>query len=406
MARTQIYVGLEIGTSKTCMVVAEGRSDGTARISGVGMVTSAGVEKGEITRPSLARQCVRDALAKAQDESNVDIVNVYLSVTGDHIRGETNIGSYRLPEDESIIDEDCVAMAREKAEELDLASDRYAINRECSGYSVDGRPPTPLPEGLSGRTIDVSCHVIHGIKTRLQNSLQCVMDVPLEVRDMVFAPLATAKKVLKSAQRESGALVIDIGGGTTDYICYKNDEVIACGCIPAGGKTINADICKLSEQPMTMEAAEALKCREGNACGDTEDRTYAHYRTETGLHDTSIKRGDLHRFIKQRLRDILWRVYREIPVELFRTKGIEVYLSGGTSMMRGLPELVKQLYRTEVHVCSQSAERGESGYSNDPRLFTAIGLIRYAQVHEEDLRSREPKPFWIEWLSKLFSHRR
>ncbi len=406
MARTQIYVGLEIGTSKTCMVVAEGRPDGTARISGVGVVPSAGVEKGEITRPSLARQCVRDALAKAQDESNVDIVNVYLSVTGDHIRGETNIGSYRLPEDESIIDEDCAAMAREKAEEIDLASDRYVINRECSGYSIDGRSPTPLPEGLSGRTIDVSCHVIHGIKTRLQNSLQCVMDVPLEVRYMVFAPLATAKTVLKSAQRESGALVLDIGGGTTDYICYKNDEVIACGCIPAGGKTINADICRLSERPMTMDAAEVLKCREGNACGDTEDQTYAYYRTETGLHDTSIRRGELHRIIKLRLRDILARVYKEIPAELFRTKGIEVYLSGGTSMMRGLPDLVRQLYRIDVHVCSQPIEKGESGYSNDPRFFTAIGLIRYAQVHEDDLRSREPKPFWIEWLSKLFSHRR
>lgn len=406
MAQSQIYVGLEIGTSKTCMVVGEGQSDGAANILGVGVVQSAGVVKGEIERPHLARQCVRDALDKAQEESNVDIVNVYLSVTGEHICGETNVGSYRLPEDESIIDEEFAAMAREKAEELDLAADRFVINREYSGYSIDGRPPTPLPDGLSGRTIDVSCHVIHGIKTRLQNSLQCVMDVPLEVRCMVFAPLATAKAVLKSAQRESGALVIDIGGGTTDYICYKGGEIIACGCIPAGGKTINNDISLVTNRSVSMEAAEVLKCCEGNAFGDTKDRTLALYRTDTGLHDIAIARGELNQIIQDRLVDILKRVGEKIPRELWRNNGLEVYLSGGTSRMRGLADLARAMYRTEVHVWPQSEQKGETRYSNDPRYFTTIGLIRYAQVYEEEMRSREPKPFWLEWIGKLFFHRR
>ena len=334
MAQSQIYVGLEIGTSKTCMVVGEVRPDATATIIGVGCVPSAGVLKGEIEKPQHARQCVRDALEQAQNSANADIVNVYLSVTGEHIYGESNTGSYRLPEEETLIDEEFLARAREKAENLDLASDRFVINRELGGYSIDGRPPTLFPEGLSGRTIDVNCHVIHGVRTRLQNSLRCVMDVPLEVSCMVFAPLATAMRVLKRSQKESGALVIDIGGGTTDYICYKGGEIVACGCIPAGGRTINNDITVVTGHSVSMEAAEALKCREGNAVGDTKDRSLALYRTDTGLHDVAIMRGELNQIIQDRLRDILERVKRRIPDELWRKNGLEVYLSGGTSLMR------------------------------------------------------------------------
>ena len=101
MAQSQIYVGLEIGTSKTCMVVGEVRPDASASIIGVGEIRSAGVRKGEVYNRGMALQCVRDALDRAQDNANVDIVNVYLSVTGDHIYGETNMGSYRLPDDET-----------------------------------------------------------------------------------------------------------------------------------------------------------------------------------------------------------------------------------------------------------------------------------------------------------------
>ena len=93
MPQSKIYAGLEIGTSKTCIVVCEVRPDASATIIGVGCVPSAGVRKGEIINPSMARQCVRDALDLAQERADADIVRVYLSVTGDHIYGQTNTGS-------------------------------------------------------------------------------------------------------------------------------------------------------------------------------------------------------------------------------------------------------------------------------------------------------------------------
>ena len=391
MAQSKILVGLEIGTSKTCMVVGEIRPDATATIIGIGEVPSAGVRKGEIVDQSMARQCVCDAWQLAQDHADVDILNVFLSVTGEHIYGENNVGSYRLPDDEDIIDDDHADFAKEKAEKLEIAADRFAVNRELGGFSIDGREPTRHPAGLTGRTLDVNCHVMHGIRTRLQNSLLCVRQVPLEVEDLVFAPLATAQMVLTRQQKDSGALLIDIGGGTSDFICYKGGDVVASGCIPAGGNTINQDIVKLTGQRVSSKAAEVLKCTEGNAFGDVKDRSLAQYKSELGMHDVSIPRGELNRIIRDRLADILLRVRDRIPAEVWKQSGMSVYFSGGTSLMRGLDNLAQYIFNAPVHQPAPLAPGQHHSYLADPRYCTAIGLIRFAQRYDDDaIRSTQP----------------
>lgn len=391
MAQSKILVGLEIGTSKTCMVVGEIRPDATATIIGIGEVPSAGVRKGEIVDQSMARQCVCDAWQLAQDHADVDILNVFLSVTGEHIYGENNVGSYRLPDDEDIIDDDHADFAKEKAEKLEIAADRFAVNRELGGFSIDGREPTRHPAGLTGRTLDVNCHVMHGIRTRLQNSLLCVRQVPLEVEDLVFAPLATAQMVLTRQQKDSGALLIDIGGGTSDFICYKGGDVVASGCIPAGGNTINQDIVKLTGQRVSSKAAEVLKCTEGNAFGDVKDRSLAQYKSELGMHDVSIPRGELNRIIRDRLADILLRVRDRIPAEVWKQSGMSVYFSGGTSLMRGLDNLAQYIFNAPVHQPAPLAPGQHHSYLADPRYCTAIGLIRFAQRYDDDaIRSTRP----------------
>lgn len=394
MAQSKILVGLEIGTTKTCMVVGEIRPDATATIIGLGEVASAGVHKGEINVMKYARQCVCDAWQEAQDHAEVDILSVYLSVTGEHIYGETNVGSFRLPDNEDdIIDDEHTYFAREKAEHLEIAPDRFVINRELGGYSIDGQEPTRHPEGLNGRTLDVNCHLIHGIRTRLQNSLRCVREVPLEIESMVFAPLATAQVVLTRQQKEAGALLIDIGGGTTDFICYRGGDIVASGCIPVGGNTINRDIVTLTNQRVSSQAAEVLKCTDGNAFGDVKDRSVARYRSELGLHDVDITRGELNRIIRDRLADTLIRVRNRIPTDVWKQSGMAVYFSGGTSLMRGLDSLAYHLFKVPVHL-HQPAPNSlgqRPSYLADPRYCTAIGLIRYAQRYDDDaLRNADP----------------
>ncbi len=404
MAQSKILVGLEIGTSKTCMVVGEIRPDATATIIGVGEVPSAGVQKGEIVDQSMARQCVCDAWQIAQDHAEVDIMNVFLSVTGEHIIGENCQGSYRLPDDEDIIEDVHVQLAKEKAEKAEIPADRFAVNRELGNFSIDNREASRHPVGLTGRTLDVNCHVMHGIRTRLQNSLLCVRQVPLEIEDLVFAPLATAQMVLNRQQKEAGALLIDIGGGTSDFICYCEGDVVASGCIPAGGNTINNDIIKLTDQPVNKKAAEVLKCTEGNAFGDIKDVSRAHYKSDLGMHDVSIPRGDLNRIIRDRLANILVRVGKRIPEDVWKRNGMSVYLSGGTSLMRGLDQLAHHIYGVPVHQPTPQPEGQNHSYLADPRYCTAIGLIRFAQRYDDEA-VQGGSPGWLQRLLRMFRRR-
>lgn len=384
MAQSKILVGLEIGTTKTCMVVGEIRPDATATIIGIGEVKSAGVRKGEISDPSMARQCVCDAWQLAQDHADVDILNVFLSVTGEHIVGENNVGSIRLPDNEDIIDDEHADVAKEKAEKMELSRDRFCVNRELGGFSIDGGEPTRHPAGLAGRTLDVNCHIMHGISTRLQNSLLCVRQVPLEVEDLVFAPLATAQMVLNRQQKDSGALLIDIGGGTTDFICYKGGDVVASGCIPMGGNNINQEIVRLTDQRVSFKAAEVLKRTEGNAFGDIKDHSLAQYKSELGMHDVSIERGQLNRIIRNSLAAMLLQVRDRIPSDLLNP-GMGIYLSGGTSFMRGLDGLCNYIFKgMPVHQPAPLPPGHNHSYLADPRYCTAIGLIRYAQRFDDD----------------------
>lgn len=395
MAQSKILVGLEIGTTKTCMVVGEIRPDATATIIGIGEAKSAGVRKGEIVEPSMARQCVCDAWQLAQDHADVDILNVFLSVTGEHIVGENNVGSFRLPDNEDIIEDEHADVAKEKAEKLELSTDRFCVNRELGGFSIDGGEPTRHPAGLTGRTLDVNCHIMHGIRTRLQNSLLCVRQVPLEVEDLVFAPLATAQMVLTRQQKDSGALLIDIGGGTTDFICYKGGDVVASGCIPMGGNNINQEIVRQTEQRVSLTAAEVLKRTEGNAFGDIKDHSLAQYKSELGMHDVSIERGQLNRIIRNSLAAMLLQVRDRIPQEMLNS-GMGIYLSGGTSFMRGLDGLCRYIFGgVPVHQPAPLPPGHNHSYLADPRYCTAIGLIRFAQRYDDDALNPRSKG----WLS-------
>ena len=383
MAKSKILAGLEIGTSKTCMIVGEIRPDATAVIIGCGEVPSAGIRKGEIVDQKMARQCVCDAWQLAQEHADVDILNVFLSVTGDHIHGTNNVGSYRLPDDEDIIEDEHMEQAQRKAEQLELPPDRFVLHREHGGYSIDGTEPTRHPAGLTGQTLDMNCHIIHGLSTRVKNSLVCVREIPLDVEELVFAPLATAQMVLNRQQKDSGALLLDIGGGTTDFICYKGGEVVSSGCIPIGGETINQDIIRLASQHVTRQAAEFLKCHEGDAFGDTKDRSLAQFRSDNGMQEVSMERGELNRIIRNRLADALLRVRDAVPAELLNQNGMNLYLSGGTSMMRGLDNLARFIFNMPVQ--QPAVMTPEDGrYLNDPRYCTAIGLIRFAQRYDDD----------------------
>ena len=404
MEESKIIVALEIGTTKTCMVVGEVNPDGSSAVIGLGEVPSEGIRAGCIMDADLARLNLSDAWQLAQDHANVDIQSVYLSVTGEHIKGEDGHGFCYLSTEHDTITDEHVTLVNRHAGELELPAERIIVNSETGIYCIDDRDLVYAPVGMRARKLSVQSHIIHGKRKPLQDTLLCVRQVPLEVEALVFAPLATAQLVLGRREREEGALLIDIGGGTTDFICYADGNIIACGCIPHGGNSINKDIMELSPTPMTFAAAESLKCNQGNAFGDVKDTTTTHYRDDNGQ-VYSISRGLLNNIVRDRLADILQSVKDSVPQQVWARRGMAVYLSGGSSLMLGLDRLAQFIFRVRVYQPSQPGIGADYSYLADPRYCTAIGLIRYALQYEADNAEPE-KPGLLRRILSIFRKKR
>ena len=387
MARTKIHVGLEIGTSKICMVVGEVKSDGSVKILGVGQSKSVGVRKGEIYDFPQVRACVKDALVKAEDASDVEIGSVFLSVTGAHIQGVNHLGSYRLPDNEDTISPDHVNEAKEIARAVAIPQDHVYIHHIIRRFGVDGFHHAASPIGLTGRTVDANFHVVHGIRSRIENQIKCVREMPLDIDDLVFAPIATAQVALDREARERGALVIDIGGGTTDYALYSDGMIEASGCIPVGGDHITNDIHLVTGLPFSK--AEMLKVREGDASGDAARSVgMVTVGDEKGFAEAEVKRQLLNDIIRQRLEETLGLLRRRLPEGAIERIGTGVFLSGGTSLMRGFGELAHEVFQRDIYRPEPPELSGVQASFKDPQFTTALGLIRYAQIVESD---RAPK---------------
>jgi cell division protein FtsA len=395
--RTKIHVGLEIGTSKTCLVVGEVKADSAVKILGIGETKSAGVRKGEIYDYSQARACLKDALSKAEDASDVEIGSVFLSVTGAHIQGVNNRGTFRLPDGEPVVAPEHVEEARTIARDVHIPQDHVYLHPITRNFWLDGLEHATSPVGLYGKTVEVDFHVVHGIGNRIQNSIKMVREMPLELDDVVFAPIATAQMALGREQRERGALIIDIGGGTTDYALYLGGVITASGCIPVGGDHVTNDIHLVTGLPFSK--AERLKITEGSAAPGADSSGSAKLTDERGFAEVEVARSVLNEVIRQRLEETLRLVSQRLPAGAVESIGAGIFLTGGTSLMRGFDELAYRLFGRDIYRPDLPELSGIQSNFKDPRYATAIGLIRYAQILETE---RAGPPGFFTKVGRLF----
>jgi cell division protein FtsA len=384
--RTKIHVGLEIGTSKTCLVVGEVKADSAVKILGIGETKSAGIRKGEIYDYSQIRACLKDALAKAEDASDVEIGSVFLAVSGAHIQGVNHRGTYRLPDGDPVVSHDHVEEARTIAREVHIPHDHVYLHPIIRNYWLDGLEHSSSPVGLFGKTVEADFHVVHGIGTRIQNSIKLVREMPLEVDDVVFSPIATAQMALDREARENGALVIDIGGGTTDYALYIGGVITASGCIPVGGDHVTNDIHLVTGLPFSK--AERLKITEGDASSDpVRSVGVARLTDDRGFAEVEVNRGVLNEVIRQRLEETLRLVLQRLPAKSLDAIGGGIFLTGGTSLMRGFSDLAFEVFSRDIYRPELPEISGVQASFKDPRYATVIGLIRYAQILETEKAS-------------------
>ena len=396
--RTKIHVGLEIGTSKTCIVVGEVKADSAVKILGIGVTKTAGVRKGEIYDFTQARACLKDAVAKAEEASDVAIGSVFLAVTGSHICGVNHRGTHRLADSESTVTPEHVEEARTIARDVHIPQEHVFLHPIIRSYWLDGLQHATTPVGLFGKTVEADFHIVHGIGNRIQNSIKLVRENRLEVDDIVFSPIATAQMALDREQRERGALVIDIGGGTTDYALYLDGAIAASGCIPVGGDHVTNDIHLVTGLPFSK--ADRLKITEGDASADPARSVgTAKLTDDRGFAEVEVGRSILNEIIRQRLEETLRLVRERLPEGSVEAIGAGIFLTGGTSLMRGFSELAFDVFGRDIYRPELPEISGVQASFKDPHYATAIGLIRYAQILEAE---REAPPGLIRKVGRMF----
>jgi len=388
----QIIVGVDAGTSKIAVTVGETHADGSVMILGVGQSLSQGVRKGEVADVDAATEAIRAAVEQAEETSGVEVREVYASVTGGHIRSFTNRGTHTILNDEDEVTAEDVEVVIQNASALGLPKENSPLHRIKQLVCVDGQSGVENPVGMHATKLEVDMHVIHGVKTRLQNTLKAIRQVPLEVQGAAFSPLAAALAVLTPHQKEMGALLLDIGGGTTDYVVYGGGTVRHSGVLAVGGDHVTNDLVTALKIPINR--AENLKQEHGIVeLGDALSGQEIVMKSDVGLPDRAVSKELVARVMQLRMEELLQLVRDDLDrLGLRQQIGAGVYLTGGVSRTTGLRQLAQNVLELPVYAGKAETMSGVNTALESPEFAAAIGLVRFGALSEANKPRR--RGFW------------
>jgi cell division protein FtsA len=396
---SNIIVGLEIGTSKVCAVVGDQSADGLLNVIGLGQSRSRGVRKGEIVDATMIEEDVRNAIVEAEQMADVEIRNVYLGVTGGHIRGFNNRGVHPVVSADREISDDDVQDVIKNAKAINLPTENTVIHAIRQHFFVDGHDGVANPVGMLGSRLEVDVHVVHGHTNRLQNAIRLVKGLQLEVDEIVFNGLASSLALLTSEQKELGALVIDIGGGTTDYVVYTNGVIRHTGVLAIGGDHVSNDLAYGLKVPLSR--AEKLKLEHGCALVDkTVAGQTITITNELGLPLKTVNVEHLQRIMSLRLEEIFQLVSQDLEqAGLFDYLRAGVFLCGGGARVPQIAKLAELILQMPVSLGQTNSVSGLKSALDQPEFVTAIGLAKFGSFKA---RKRDGRPSLARGIKGIF----
>jgi len=392
---SSIIIGLEIGTSKVCAVVGELNAEGALNVVGLGQARSRGVRKGEIVDAPAVEEDVRHAIVEAEQMADVEIRSVYLGVTGGHIRGFNNRGVHPVVSADREISEDDVQDVIKNAKAINLPAENSVLHAIRQHFLVDGQDSITNPVGMLGARLEVDVHVVHGHFNRLQNAIRVVKGMQLEVDEVVFNGLASSLALLSNEQKELGALVIDIGGGTTDYAVYADGVIKHTGVLAVGGDHVSNDLAYGLKVPLGR--AEQLKIEHGGSSVDDVAKGQVITQTsELGLPLKTVNLEHLRRIMSLRLEEIFRLVGQDVEqAGLLDYLRAGVFLCGGVARIPNIAGLAEHVLQMPVCVGRANSISGLKSALDQPEFAAAIGLVKFGSFKS---RKREARPSWTQGL--------
>ena len=367
--------GLEIGTTQTVVLVGESMDGkgGDIRIIGKGVKRSMGVCKGMIGEVGQARLAVQEAVKAAEDEGDVNIGQVMLAVSGGDIESEVATGHALV--ESGVVSREDMEEAREMAGAASVKDDRQILHSIPQFYKLDGQVGIAQPEGMHGKQLAANILVVHGKRNHLDDAIAVVRGSHLDVRDTVFAGICAAKAVLSPEQKRNGVLLVHLGGGVTNYVCFVNGAPALAASLPVGGDHVTNDI----KFAFNLNTAQADQIKRERGCAVLDPQVLQQRLTLSqgqGFGERTITLRSLHTVMNARLAE-LFHVIRHIVDEhgFLPHLASGVVLTGGGAYVSCLTELVARIFGAP---CVIGQIRGISGLEDVPApasFAAAAGLI-------------------------------
>ncbi len=378
---SNILVGLDIGTTKICAVVAEVGGGGDLNIVGIGTSPSKGLRKGVVVNIENTVESIKKAVEEAELMAGVEIRSVYTGIAGAHIKGFNSRGVIAIKNQE--VSKADIERVIEAAKAVAIPLDREVLHVIPQEFSIDDQDGIKDPMGMSGVRLEVQVHIITGAVTSAQNIVKSINRAGLEVMDIILQPLASSEAVLTPEERELGVAMIDIGGGTTDLAVFVNGGVWHTSVLGIGGNHLTNDIAVGLRTP--VGEAEKIKIKYGCAVSSMihEDETIE-VPSVGGRPPRVIPRQILTEIIEPRAEEIFSLSSREITragYEEMIPSGMVI--TGGSSIMEGMVEVAEKVMGLPVRRGIPRNVGGLADIVSSPMYATGVGLTLYALQEEK-----------------------
>ena len=396
----QIISVIDIGTTKIIALIAEYDLERNKinKIKGFGESESNGLKSGVVVNIRDTIKSIKKAVESAEEQANEEITEVFVGISGDHIKGMNYSGvapinsEYKNQATGHSIDKDDIDRVLEHAKSINCPPDRRIMHVLPQQYIVDAQEGIKEPLGLSGHRLEAKVHLVTSSINTETDIATCLNELDIDIMDFILEPLASSYSVLSKDERELGSILIDIGGGTTDIITYGNGSVLHTGVIPIGGTIMTKDIAYRVQT--SIDQAEKLKHIYGKAKIDlASDKEDIVVKGVGGRNEYKISEKILSEVIEPRIQEIFELV--KIEIEKSDYKGdytFGIILTGGGSKLSGIKNLVHNIFNIPVKVGSPIYDFeiiNSDVEISDPRYATSIGLVKYAGEHFEDYKEGE-----------------
>lgn len=375
-----IIVGLDIGTSKVVVVVAEISTTGEWDIIGLGMHPSRGLKKGVVVNIDSTVQSVHCAIEEAELMAGCEIHSVYTGIAGNHIRGLNSHGIVAIREQE--VRRSDVDRVLDAAKAVAIPADQKVLHVLPQEYIIDSQEGIQEPIGMSGVRLEARVHIVTGAVSAAQNIVKCVRRCGLEVADIILEQLASSEAVLTDDEKKLGVCLVDIGGGTTDIAIFSDGAIRHTAVIPIAGDQVTNDIAIALRTP--TQSAEKIKIQYG--CALTQLAELGEDLEVPCVGDRGsrkLSRLTLAEVIEPRYEELFSLVQAELRRSGFEDfMGSGIVVTGGSARMQGVVELAEEIFHMPVRLGYPRKASCLSDMVNNPIYATGVGLVLYGQQQQ------------------------